>query len=80
MTGDGDLERLLRDAFEAKARGSFPDGQAPPAYPAIHHLTRPLRTHAAATGDADRLHLWAGTGHRHARSGPAAEILESLLP
>jgi NAD(P)H-dependent flavin oxidoreductase YrpB (nitropropane dioxygenase family) len=56
------------------------DGEAPPAYPAVHHLTRPLRQHAARAGDPDRLHLWAGTGHRHARTGSAGEILESLLP
>jgi nitronate monooxygenase len=71
----GRFARGLRNGFMDRY-----DGQAPPAYPTIHHLTRPLRAHAAATGDADRLHLWAGTGHRHARSGPAAEILESLLP
>jgi NAD(P)H-dependent flavin oxidoreductase YrpB (nitropropane dioxygenase family) len=71
----GRCARGLRNGFLARH-----DGEAPPAYPTIHHLTRPLRAHAAATGDAERLHLWAGTGHRHARSGPAGEILESLLP
>ncbi|MGW4297329.1 nitronate monooxygenase [Micromonospora chersina] len=51
---------------------------APLGYPALHHLTRPLRVAAAAAGDADRLHLWAGTGWRGARAAPAADILADL--
>ncbi len=54
------------------------DAQAPLGYPALHHLTRPLRTAAARAGDADRLHLWAGTGWRAARAAPAAEIITEL--
>lgn len=53
---------------------------APPGYPAVHHLTSPLRRAAAAAGDPENLNLWAGTGYRAARPGPAAEILRSLLP
>ncbi|MFI5646782.1 nitronate monooxygenase [Kitasatospora sp. NPDC051705] len=51
---------------------------APPAYPEVHHLTRPLR--AAATSDADTtaMHLWAGTAHRLTRPGPAADIVARL--
>jgi NAD(P)H-dependent flavin oxidoreductase YrpB (nitropropane dioxygenase family) len=49
------------------------------AYPAVHHLTRPLRVAANTTGDADRLHLWAGTGWRHARAEPAADIISWLV-
>ena len=55
------------------------DAHAPVGYPAVHHLTRPIRAEAARTGDADRLHLWAGTGHRHAVGGPAASIITSLV-
>lgn len=55
------------------------EATAPYGYPAIHHLTRPLRAAAAATGDADRLHLWAGTGFRSARTGPAAEVVGDLV-
>ncbi|KKK07760.1 nitronate monooxygenase [Micromonospora sp. HK10] len=51
---------------------------APLGYPAVHHLTRPLRAAAARAGDADRLHLWAGTGWRAARAAPAAEIIAEL--
>ncbi len=51
---------------------------APLGYPAIHHLTAPMRRAAAAQGDAERLHLWAGTGFRAARALPAGEILRRL--
>lgn len=54
------------------------DDAAPVGYPAIHHLTRDLRRRAAATGDADRLHLWAGTGYRQATTGPAADVVDAL--
>lgn len=48
------------------------------AYPAVHHLTRALRKAAAAAGDADRLHLWAGTGYRRAPAGSAADVIGDL--
>ncbi|MFF7455679.1 nitronate monooxygenase [Kitasatospora sp. NPDC008115] len=51
---------------------------APAAYPDVHHLTRPLRAAATGRGDAQAMHLWAGTGHRAARSGPAAELVAEL--
>jgi nitronate monooxygenase len=54
------------------------DGAAPLGYPALHHLTRPIRRAAAATGDAERVNLWAGTGFRAAREAPVAEILRDL--
>lgn len=50
------------------------------AYPHIHHLTAPLRAAAAARNDPQALHLWAGTGYRRARQGPAAEIVAALAP
>jgi nitronate monooxygenase len=53
---------------------------APSGYPAIHHLTAPVRRAAAAADDADRMALWAGTGFAHTRSGPAAGILHALDP
>lgn len=52
---------------------------APAAYPHVHHVTAPLRAHGRATGQPDLVHLWAGTGHAHARSAPAAEITHDLL-
>ncbi|SNS71548.1 NAD(P)H-dependent flavin oxidoreductase YrpB, nitropropane dioxygenase family [Asanoa hainanensis] len=51
---------------------------APAGYPALHTLTRPIRRAAAATGDPERLHLWAGTGFRHATDDPVATILTRL--
>ncbi|WP_313662703.1 nitronate monooxygenase [Cellulosimicrobium cellulans] len=65
--------RALCNGFVERHRGS-----APAAYPAVHHLTRGLRQAAAAAGDADRLHLWAGTGYRNASDGPAADVVRAL--
>ena len=65
--------RGLRNAFSDAYDASAPNG-----YPALHHLTRPLRRAAAAAADAERVNLWAGTGFRAARAAPAAEILAGL--
>jgi NAD(P)H-dependent flavin oxidoreductase YrpB (nitropropane dioxygenase family) len=65
--------RALRNPFTERY-----DGLAPSGYPAVHHLTSPLRKAAAAAGDSGRINLWAGTGHRHATAGPAARVLERL--
>ncbi len=65
--------RALRNGFIDRH-----DASAPAAYPAVHHLTRELRQAAARAGDADRLHLWAGTGYRHAAPGPAADVIRRL--
>lgn len=54
-------------------------GDAPVGYPAIHHLTAPIRAAAAAAGDPERLNLWAGTGWRTARPGPVAGVMSRLL-
>jgi NAD(P)H-dependent flavin oxidoreductase YrpB (nitropropane dioxygenase family) len=54
------------------------DGAAPYGYPALHHLTSPMRKAAAAAGDPERVHLWSGTGYRHATEEPAATILARL--
>jgi NAD(P)H-dependent flavin oxidoreductase YrpB (nitropropane dioxygenase family) len=51
---------------------------APAGYPALHHLTSPMRKAAAAADDPERINLWAGTGHRHAIAEPAAQILQRL--
>jgi NAD(P)H-dependent flavin oxidoreductase YrpB (nitropropane dioxygenase family) len=65
--------RALRNGFIDRH-----DATAPLGYPQIHHLTAPLRRVAAAAGDLDRVHLWAGTGHRHATTGPAAAVIAAL--
>lgn len=51
---------------------------APPAYPEINTVTRPLRTAAAKAGDASRMSLWAGQGFAAAQQRPAGEIVEIL--
>ena len=52
---------------------------APMAYPEVHHLTRPMRTAAAAAGDTDRVHLWAGVHFRRATAAAAADVVRALL-
>ncbi|OBI18967.1 MULTISPECIES: nitronate monooxygenase family protein [unclassified Mycobacterium] len=78
-------ETVLTHAFTGRpARGlrnAFIDAheaQAPLGYPALHHLTSPLRKAAAAAGKPDFVHLWAGTGYRNATAEPAADILRRL--
>lgn len=62
--------RALRNGFIDRHQAT-----APVAYPAVHHLTAPLRQAAAGAGDADRLHLWAGTGFSSVISGSAGEVV-----
>ena len=54
------------------------DPIAPHGYPAIHHLTSGLRKAAAAAGNPEMVHLWAGTGYRMATDEPAGVILNRL--
>ena len=63
------LRNTFSDAYEATA---------PAGYPALHHLTRPIRRAAGAAGDLERVNLWAGTGFRAARREPVADILRRL--
>ncbi|MEU0562266.1 nitronate monooxygenase, partial [Dactylosporangium sp. NPDC006015] len=65
--------RALRNGFIDRH-----DATAPHGYPQVHHLTAPLRRAAAAAGDTDRVHLWAGTGHRQAATGSAAAVIATL--
>jgi nitronate monooxygenase len=51
---------------------------APAAYPQVHHLTAPLRAHGRATGEAELVNLWAGTGHAGLRPLPAAQLARTL--
>jgi nitronate monooxygenase len=51
---------------------------APAAYPEINNATRPLRAAAAASGDPQRMSLYAGQGYRSAAEQPAGEIIERL--
>jgi nitronate monooxygenase len=65
--------RALRNEFTDRYSAIAPTG-----YPALHHLTSPLRKKAAAARDAERVNLWAGTGYRHAAAQPVARVLASL--
>ena len=83
-----DLDRgdpVLTRAFSGRPARGLPnrfitefDAIAPLGYPAVHHLTSPLRQAATAAGDPELVNLWAGAGYRRARSGPAAGILKEL--
>lgn len=66
--------RGLRNAFMDQYGPS-----APPAYPGVNQVTTPIRRAAAAAGDLQHVHLWAGTAWQEARPGPASEILDRLL-
>jgi NAD(P)H-dependent flavin oxidoreductase YrpB (nitropropane dioxygenase family) len=65
--------RALRNGFTDRYAATAPRG-----YPAVHHLTSPLRKAAAAAGDAELLNLWAGTGWRQATAEPAEVVLRRL--
>jgi nitronate monooxygenase len=54
------------------------DRAAPSAYPAVHHLTAPLRAAARERGDAEAINLWAGQAHQLARELPAGELVQAL--
>jgi nitronate monooxygenase len=65
--------RALRNEFSDRYSAAAPLG-----YPAVHYLTRAMRKAAAAAGDPERVHLWAGTGYQHAETGPAAAAVARL--
>ncbi|MGW4807056.1 nitronate monooxygenase [Kitasatospora sp. NPDC004272] len=65
--------RALRNAFTERH-----EGRAPAAYPEVHHLTQPLRAAAGRREDLAAMHLWAGTAHRAAREGSAADVTREL--
>ncbi|WP_326793767.1 nitronate monooxygenase (plasmid) [Streptomyces sp. NBC_00841] len=69
----GRTARALRNRFTDRY-----EPLAPLGYPALHHLTSPLRKAATAAHDTDLIHLWAGTGYRQARVEPAAQTLTRL--
>ncbi|MDQ2815152.1 MAG: nitronate monooxygenase [Actinomycetota bacterium] len=76
---------VITHAFTGRPARALPNDfterysdQAPFGYPAIHQLTSALRKAAASAGDPERVHLWAGTGYRHATEEPVATILTRL--
>ena len=54
------------------------DDAAISGYPAVHHLTKPLRAAAIAAGDASAVNLWAGQKWQSTRDEPLATILAAL--
>jgi nitronate monooxygenase len=54
------------------------DGEAPVAYPEVHHLTAPVRAAAREREDADGFHLWAGQAYPLAEELPAGELVRRL--
>ncbi len=85
LRDNGNRETTVTRAFSGRpARGlrnafidEF-DEAAPAAYPMVNQLTAPIRRAAAAANRPEYLSLWAGTGWRHGRRGPAAAIVEEL--
>ena len=69
----GRLARGLANRFALEHHG-----QAPQAYPEIHHLTRPLRAAATKAGDASVPNFWAGTGWHQVTADPAATIVRRI--
>lgn len=54
------------------------DAEAIVAYPQVHFLTAALRQAAGKAGDAERLHLWAGTGWRSTQVESATVTVQRL--
>lgn len=54
------------------------DPVAPLGYPALHHLTSPIRKAAAAAGDQENINIWAGAGYRDASDESVSVILRRL--
>ncbi|MGP9526909.1 NAD(P)H-dependent flavin oxidoreductase [Glutamicibacter sp. AOP5-A2-18] len=78
-------ETVLTTAFSGRParalRNDFVDqfhGAAPSGYPAIHHLTSPIRKAAAAANDSENINIWAGTGYRDATEEPTVVIMRRL--
>lgn len=55
------------------------DKSAPPAYPHIHYMTKPIRTKATQMNNSEYTSLWAGTGFALAKDLPAHLIVEGLV-
>lgn len=85
---DPDLaERVATRAFSGRVAGAvrnrFVDRYAdlaPPAFPVVDEVSRPVRAAAARAGDVQHLHIWAGSGWRACQDRPAAEIVRGLAP
>jgi nitronate monooxygenase len=82
---DGARETVVTRAFTGRPARALANrftaaysADAPPLYPELHHLTRPVRAAASSAGDPEALHLWAGTAYRRATEEPAGELVARL--
>jgi NAD(P)H-dependent flavin oxidoreductase YrpB (nitropropane dioxygenase family) len=80
-----DRQTIVTRAFTGRPARALPNvftdrfhALAPSGYPALHHLTSPLRKAAAAADDPERINLWAGTGYRFAREESTTDTLLRL--
>jgi nitronate monooxygenase len=55
------------------------DNVAPLGYPEVNQMTLPIREAATDWEDPNGMSLWAGTSFDKARTGPAADIIASLI-
>ncbi|MFX0539351.1 NAD(P)H-dependent flavin oxidoreductase [Ornithinimicrobium sp. Y1847] len=81
----GLTERVTTRAFSGRVAGAvrnaFVDRYAelaPPAFPAVDQVSRPVRAAAARAGDVHGIHIWAGAGWRACQDRPAGEIIREL--
>jgi nitronate monooxygenase len=82
---DGTRRTTVTKAFSGRqARGlanrfiAEHDADAPYAYPQLNHLTRPIRSAAAAANDPEAMSLWAGQTYPLATGEPAADVVRRL--
>ncbi|WP_122261596.1 NAD(P)H-dependent flavin oxidoreductase [Ornithinimicrobium cerasi] len=78
-------ERVTTRAFSGRVAGAvrnrFVDRYAvlaPPAFPVVDQVSRPVRVAAARAGDVHAIHVWAGSGWQACQERPAAEIVREL--
>ena len=75
------VTRAFSGRYARGLRNRFIDeheAEAPFGYPEVHYLTSPLRAASVRAGDPHAVNVWAGTGFRHAKAAPVAEIIKSL--
>jgi nitronate monooxygenase len=69
----GRYARALRNRFI-----EFHDDESIFGFPQVAVMTAPLQAAALKVGDPHGAALWAGTAFRHAKRGPAADIVREL--
>jgi nitronate monooxygenase len=80
-----DAPTRLTRAFSGRTARGIENGflrdhsqSAPAAYPAVHHLTSPMRKAARQAGLADYVNLWAGQAYPLTATAPAADLVRDL--